>query len=209
MTVVVVFDIGGVLVPEGNRMEQLQDFLVSHVGDFDRDAFKTAYWDHRDAYDLGLSDSLFWSPVFDAAGVEANGAVIELAAKKDASLNSQIAREPLQLVKDLVASGVPLGILSNAPRRMAEQVRQSEWASSFSHLLFSSDHGIKKPDTTIYAHLQSQFSGVESPIFHFFDDREVNVIGANEAGWKGHLWTSSEQARDVLQDHDVISKNNP
>ena len=40
MTAIVIFDIGGVLVPEGNRMEQLQDFLVSHVGEFDRDAFK-------------------------------------------------------------------------------------------------------------------------------------------------------------------------
>ena len=140
MTEIVIFDIGGVLVPEGNRMEQLQDFLVSHVGEFDRDAFKDAYWSLRDDYDLGQSDSLFWSPVLDAAGIEANGAVIELAAGKDASLNSQIAREPFQLVKDLEASGVPLGILSNAPRQMAEQVRHSDWSSCFSHLLFSSDH---------------------------------------------------------------------
>lgn len=209
MTAIVIFDIGGVLVPEGNRMEQLQDFLVSHVGEFDRDAFKKTYWDHRDDYDLGQSDSLFWSPVLDAAGVEANKAVSELAAGKDASLNSKIAREPLQLIKDLVASGVPLGILSNAPRQMAEQVRHSDWASYFSHLLFSSDHGIKKPDATIYAHVQDQFSGVESPIFHFFDDREINIVGANEAGWNGHLWSSSEQARELLHDLDVLPKNNP
>lgn len=209
MVDVVVFDIGGVLVPEGNRMEQLQDFLVTHVGEFNREEFKKAYWALRDEYDLGASDSLFWTPVLSAAGVTANDAVIELAAGKDASLNSAIAREPLQLVKDLAAAGVPLGILSNAPRRMAEQVRQSRWASYFSHLLFSSDHGTKKPDLTIYSDLQSQFSGMESPIFHFFDDRETNIAGAKEAGWFGYLWTSVEQARSELEPLDARIVNNP
>mgnify|MGYP002714289097 FL=1 len=206
---VVVFDIGGVLVPEGNRMESLQDFLASRIGEFNRDEFKRAYWALRDDYDLGASDARFWAPVFEAAGVTADEAVIELAAGKDASLNSQIAREPLQLIEDLAAAGVPLGILSNAPRRMAKQVRQSEWASSFSHLLFSSDHGIKKPDASIYSRLQSQFSGVESPIFHFFDDREINISGANNVGWIGHLWVSAEHAREELQVLKVAEKNNP
>lgn len=209
MVDVVVFDIGGVLVPEGNRMEQLQDFLVAHVGELDREEFKKAYWALRDEYDLGMPDDRFWTPVFRAAGVAANDDVIELAAGKDASLNSAITREPLQLVKDLAAAGVPLGILSNAPRRMAEQVRQSKWASDFSHLLFSSDHGIKKPDPTIYSKLQSHFSDVESPIFHFFDDREINIVGAKEAGWFGYVWTSAEQARSELEVLDVKNINNP
>lgn len=209
MTEVVVFDIGGVLVPEGNRMEQLQDFLASNVGEFERDAFMDAYWALRDDYDLGASDARFWTPVFNAAGVPVSEATIELAAGKDASLNSHIAREPLQLVNELAAAGVPLGILSNAPRRMAEQVRESEWASKFSHLLFSSDHGIKKPDADIYALLESQFSDVESPNFHFFDDREVNIVGAHEAGWIGHRWTSVDRARTELKNLAIEVENQP
>lgn len=209
MTEVVVFDIGGVLVPEGTRMEQLLDHVADHAGEFDREAFTDAYWAIRDEYDLGATDHQFWVPVFQRAGVEADDALIASSATKEAELASSIAREPHQLLLELAEAGVPLGILSNAPHRMAEQVREREWAAVFAHLVFSSDHGVMKPDRAIYDILANQFPEVETPTIHFFDDREKNIVGAHVAGWHGHLWRSVDQARTELQSLGILPTTKP
>lgn len=198
MTAVVIFDIGGVLVPEGNRMGQLQDHMAALVGEYDHDAFANAYWAIRDEYDLGATDSQFWAPVFRRAGIPVSDELVASAAAKDAELNSTIAGEPHQLLQDLSSADVPLGILSNAPRPMAQQVREREWVSVFSHLVFSSEHGVMKPDKEIYDIAAAAFTGVDQPTFHFFDDRETNIVGAHAAGWHGHLWRGSDQARAEL-----------
>lgn len=204
MAAVVIFDIGGVLVPEGNRIRELQDHLASLVGEFDRDEFVDAYWAIRDGYDLGATDRQFWVPVLRRAGIPISDETVARAAAKDAELNSTIAREPLQLLTELSAAGVPLGILSNAPRPMAQRVREREWASLFSHLVFSSDHGAMKPDQQIYNIVSAAFEGVDQPNFHFFDDRETNIVGAHVAGWQAHLWRNTAHARDWLTVNGII-----
>lgn len=209
VTIVVVFDIGGVLVPEGNRMEQLQDHIASSAGEFDRGAFADAYWAIRDEYDLGASDSAFWAPVLERAGLPTSGEIVSLAAQKDAELNATIAREPHALLQDLAAVQVPLAILSNAPLRMAQQVRDGGWSDVFTHLVFSSEHGCMKPDQRIYDLVVEGFSDVESPTFHFFDDREKNIAGANSAGWHGHLWQSTQHARTELTSLGVLPAKHP
>ncbi|GAA1177473.1 dUMP phosphatase [Corynebacterium glaucum] len=206
MSPVVIFDIGGVLVPEGTRMEQLLDHLAALKGEFDREVFTDSYWAIRDEYDLGAADEQFWPPVFQRAGIESDPALVASAAAKDAELASTIAREPHQLLLEIADAGVPLGILSNAPHRMAQSVRESDWASVFAHLVFSSEHGLMKPDRAIYDLAASHLSDVEPSTIHFFDDRERNIVGAHAAGWHGHLWRSVDQARFELQSLGILTK---
>lgn len=63
----VVFDLGEVLTrPRG--LSGLEERLAALLG-VEEAAFAQAYWAHRDAYDLGSSDTAYWSAVAGALGV--------------------------------------------------------------------------------------------------------------------------------------------
>lgn len=200
----VVFDIGGVLVPEGTRMRQLQEFTADILEiPLNHDAFTAAYWEHRDGYDRGGSDAEFWQPVLAAAGASAaTAAQIAAVAGRDAELNSAIAPEPLALLHDL-AQDAQLAILSNAPLPMARAVRERDWAALFGVLAFSSELGLMKPQPEIYRHLDRVLADRYPAPFdpadvHFFDDRERNTAAATAHGWHAHLWQNPSQARAEL-----------
>lgn len=203
----VVFDIGGVLVPEGNRMNDLQTFVGEVAGHFDSEKFQKAYWDYRNDYDLGCTDEEFWSRVFEASGINALEHVAAVA-HKDAELNSTIAQAPLRLLEEIHQGGVHLAILSNAPRPMAKAVAESSWGSLFATKLFSSDLGIMKPSAAIYQEVdrQIELTSGHSDQTIFFDDRRINVDAANHHGWQAYLWETTDQAREDLINSGVLSR---
>lgn len=201
---VIVFDIGGVLVPEGNRMEQLQAFLHERLGSFDASAFTEAYWAHRDAYDLGSTDTQFWQQVFTAAGVAAfTEDDITAAATKDGQLNSTASAQALQLISQLAGAGVHIAILSNAPLAMARAVKDAAWSDPFTALVFSSELQDRKPNDSIYAALdaalkQAGCMPIDLRDIHFFDDRPINIQAADAHGWSAHQWVDTSTAREEL-----------
>lgn len=205
----VVFDMGGVLVPEGTRMQQLQQHLDNLVGPYDREMFQDAYWSTRNSYDCGVADRDFWLPVLAAAGAKSSVApsVVDALASFDAQLNSTIAEEPRALLEELVEAGMTLAILSNAPLPMAEAVRARDWFAHFDVGIFSSEHAVMKPAERAYV-LVDEALGVEKTQrqdVHFFDDRLVNVRGAHEHGWTSHLWTGVDDARTQLADDGLVA----
>ena len=204
MATTVVFDIGGVLVPEGNRMANLQKTAREVLGDFDSDAFREAYWENRDAYDLGASDGDFWGRVFAHAGVKTfDEQQVASVAARDAELNTTISDEAAALLRDIAEAGVPLAVLSNAPLGMAEKARSRDWAQPFTSMTFSSEHGIKKPERGIYEHVVGDLAASPADLV-FFDDREKNVEGARAAGWVAQQWESAAVARQFLVERRVL-----
>lgn len=205
VTPALVFDIGGVLVPEGNRIETLQVFSRERLGSFDDAAFERAYWAHRDDYDLGCSDHDFWSQVFAAAGIESfTEDDVDAVAARDGQLNSSISSQAQGLLALLRAAPVNLAILSNAPRSMAQRVRDAEWSSCFAALIFSSDLNDHKPNDTIYTAVDSALAEAgckpaDLRAIHFFDDRVINVNAANAHGWSAHQWVDTETAESELR----------
>lgn len=210
-TPVIVFDIGGVLVPEGNRMETLQAFSHERLGDFDDAAFKQAYWAHRDDYDLGCSDHDFWSKVFSAAGIESfTQDDVDAVAARDGELNSNPSPQARDLLAQLGAAPVNLAILSNAPGSMAQRVREADWSNGFAALVFSSDLNDRKPNDTIYAAVDSALAEAgckpaDLHDIHFFDDREINIDAANAHGWTAHQWVDTETAEQELRAAGILS----
>ncbi|AKK11641.1 HAD family hydrolase [Corynebacterium uterequi] len=205
MTHTVVFDIGGVLVPEGTRMRRLEDFVEQRTGSLNREPFAQAYWAGRNRYDLGCLDERFWLPVFAAAGIDTSPGdrireLVAATAAQDADANTTITAEPRALLDDLAAAGIRLAILSNAPRRMAQAARQRDWCQPMATAVFSSEVGVMKPADVIYSIVDADLKVNEEQRrrVHFFDDRQVNVDAAHAHGWSAHLWTGADDARRVL-----------
>lgn len=205
----VVFDIGGVLVPEGTRMSRLQNFTESLTGPYDRQAFTENYWKLRPEYDLGARDRDFWLPVLSSAGVTEQTALAHVTdiATYDAHLNSEVPADQQGLLTELTNAGLTLAILSNAPRGMALAVKERPWFTAFTVAVFSSEHNVMKPDAQIYQLLDDALgvSARDHSRIVFFDDREQNVRAGQAHGWHAQIWNGVESARDHLTSVGILS----
>lgn len=187
----VCLDFGGVLT---TRTDMSVALPTGPAAPRDPGAFRAAYWDERDAYDRGTSDSDYWTRVLAAGGAQVTAAAIAAASAHDAS--AWLALEPASraLLGELAAQGADLALLSNAPHAVAAAIRATDWAGAFTDLVFSCETGALKPDLRAYRAVPDPGNGVL-----FFDDRQANADGATAAGWSGHLWTGAAAARPVLR----------
>lgn len=202
---IVIFDIGKVLVPEGDRISRLMSYLADSGVDVGVDELMRGYWAHRDAYDLGLPDAEYWPMVLRNAGLdEASFAHLDVEGlgALDGARNSVLVPDTEALLADLRAGGHHVGLLSNAPTSMIKAVRESDWGRLIDVKVFSAEVGAAKPAQHIYEiaeeNLAARYPDYRREATFFFDDRQVNIDGALEFGWDAHLWEGAEKAREVL-----------
>lgn len=192
----VVFDLGGVLLrPEGPAAE------LARVLDVDVEAVLVPYWRHRDAYDRGGPAADFWGALrrdLVAGGLAVADVPDDELDHLDASRWARLADGSAELLADLERAGTATAVLSNAPASLASTVRAAAWSSAFSHLVFSSDLALMKPEGAVYEQVE-QRTGRPPQDLVFFDDRPPNVEAAAQRGWQAHLWTGLVPAREVLR----------
>ena len=87
-----------------------------------------------------------------------------------------------ELVAELGASGVPVGIISNSEGRLAELVDQLGKSALFRVVVDSGRVGFDKPDRRIFEHAARALEVPLSDIVHVGDAWEADVIGALDAG---------------------------
>lgn len=106
----------------------------------------------------------------------------------------------IPVVAKLVASGVPMGILSNTCRPHWNWISEQNY--SLLRLIgpiaaLSYEIGCMKPDPKIYA-TACDIAEVQADDILFIDDRLDNVQGAIDCGWNGiHYSTVSTLIRDL------------
>ncbi|MDO4241140.1 MAG: HAD family phosphatase [Microbacteriaceae bacterium] len=194
----VVFDIGGVLVQEGNRRETIRDNIAAKAPSLDKDSFIAAYWQGRDAYDRGVSPAEYWRGVLAESGAdeaEITDELIAYADKMDGELSAAISEEMTELLHRIHAAGAQMIILSNAPASMANAVRSQKWFELFDGAVFSSEVALIKPEPEIYAAVEKLAKSKE---IVFFDDRPVNTEAANARGWNAVTFTQASDVTDTL-----------
>jgi putative hydrolase of the HAD superfamily len=75
--------------------------------------------------------------------------------------------------------------------------RHGQWLRLFTALTYSCRIGVAKPDPRAYQICAEQL-GVAPQDVLYFDDREVNVVAAREAGMAAEVFVSPEQVRERL-----------
>jgi 2-haloacid dehalogenase len=105
----------------------------------------------------------------------------------------------VDLVRDLHAAGVPQWGLTNWSHELWPHAPQqySFLDELLDGVVVSGTEGMAKPDPRIYA-LVAERAGLPPCELLFFDDKQVNVDGAAEAGLDAVLFTGAQEARRAL-----------
>lgn len=190
------FDLYGVLLrpatPEAHA--ELERFLAPA----NSEAFWEAYNYFRPDYDAGIfSDSHYWNEIAARAGMEPIDCAGAVACENQYLLEAD--PEMVALVKGLIGEGFSVGILSNIPTTLAEQVRaQHPWLAECAAVTLSCDIGVAKPHPEAYR-VAVDALAAQPKDTHFFDDRIDYIEGATYCGLQSHLFTGIDSAREVLR----------
>jgi putative hydrolase of the HAD superfamily len=118
----------------------------------------------------------------------------------DAQPTTNLWRKPIpgmfELVHELVARRIPVGIISNSEGRLAELVDELGHAASFQVIVDSGRLGIDKPDPRIFEHAAQALGVPLAEIVHVGDAWEADVIGARNAGARA-VWFGPSDARTL------------
>jgi HAD superfamily hydrolase (TIGR01509 family) len=127
----------------------------------------------------------------------------------DAQPTQNLWRKPIagmfELVAELSARGVPIGIISNSEGRLAELVLELGYAALFPVIVDSGRLGIDKPDPRIFQHAAGLLGVPLNELVHVGDAWEADVLGARAAGAEA-VWFSPTDDR-ALPDKIVACKD--
>jgi HAD superfamily hydrolase (TIGR01509 family) len=99
-----------------------------------------------------------------------------------------------ELVRELVARQIPVGIISNSEGRLAELVAELGEAASFRVVVDSGRLGIDKPDVRIFDYAARALDTPLPEIVHVGDAWEADVMGAHAAGMQA-IWFAPTDSR--------------
>lgn len=194
----VVFDLGQVLASPPD----IHSYPAELLG-VPTEAFQAGYWTGRQGYDEGGADADYWGPILTSVGRDPDADTVQLLAETDATIWTRIRPEAERLLADVHATGLPVALLSNAPRALGAAIDAASWRRHFDHVFVSALIGTAKPKKAIYDHAAAVLD-VPAGSIAFIDDRPENVAGAAAAGWRAHLWRDDADTRNWLIDLGVL-----
>jgi putative hydrolase of the HAD superfamily len=190
---IIVFDYGGVIcyIPSAemrSELVRLSGLPADVLWELDRK--------YRGEWDRGTYDGIeHYRLMLAKAGVSLDDESLARIVQADIDSWKHINPATIQLMRDIKASGLRLGILSNIPhdfpRDSVPVFAEADIA------VYSCDLGIIKPETGIYEKLREK-AGCSYEDIVFFDDKVDNVNKARELGIQAFLWEGAEQSRKLV-----------
>lgn len=194
MTRSVVFDVDGVLIRDGEFARILDErygLSVERTASFFQGPFQDCVLGLADLRDSVAPFLIDWAWP---------GSIDDLLAlwfDADSDTNDDV----LELAADLRRDGVPCFVASTQERhRAAHLEHRLGLGSRFDRLFFSCHIGTKKPDRAFFDHVASEI-GVSPSEILFFDDRDSNVKGARDAGWRAERYELGDDLRTIVNRH--------
>ncbi|WP_327418686.1 HAD family hydrolase [Streptomyces sp. NBC_01233] len=193
----VLFDMFGVIarVPSPESMAVLE-----RTAGGDPDQFWAAYWSQRPPYDRGeVTGPGYWRAVCAQLGIRCDRRLTDELTAADLAGWSETDHRTVDLLGLLADRGIVLGLLSNIPEDLAVLYEATHpWLERFAVRGLSCRIGSAKPEPAAYEWCIREL-GLPPQEILFVDDRSENVHAACRLGLQGHVFTSPEVLRDVLE----------
>lgn len=140
-----------------------------------------------------------WKLLMDTLLAEAGVAEVERGRAVDWLWDQQplqnLWRRPvpgmIELVRELRAAAVPVGILSNSEGKLAELIAEMGWTADLPLVADSGRLGMEKPDPRIFTWMAERLGVPAGRIVHVGDSLGADVLGALGAGFQA-VWFSEE-----------------
>ena len=156
------------------------------------DAASPAAWDR---YDAGVGRApvpwkVFMDALLEGAGVDAGRAAL-VDWLWDEQPRANLWRRPvagmIEIVDELRAAGVAVGVLSNSEGRLAELFDEIGWAGRFDAIVDSGREGVEKPDRRIFERAAARIGAALPDLVHVGDSRTADVDGVRACGARA-IW---------------------
>ena len=178
----------GLILEYGNVLSRPQDQRCSdpapaRIGTT-AETLRSAYWQHRQAYDAGLPARAYWQRVLATVGSGRAVDALDLAWLIEQDVGSWLVHHHAvwALAAEFRARGGRSALLSNSgPEVMAKLRSERPIDHLFDAVVISCEVGLSKPDPRIYRHCLARL-GLEPPQALFVDDRADNIEGAARIG---------------------------
>ncbi len=112
----------------------------------------------------------------------------------------------IQILHQLHDLNYTLFGLTNFPAEKFSNFKQThDFMDLFLDIIVSGEEKVTKPDPRIYQILLNR-TGIPAAQSLFIDDREENIIAARKLGFQTHQFTSPENLKIYLVNHQIISR---
>ncbi|MGV9967635.1 HAD family hydrolase [Streptomyces olivaceus] len=145
----------------------------------DLPTFRHAFWSARSAYDAGqLSDLAYWAQVLGH-----HPGARRLRELRDADIDMWTFTDDrvVEVLEYAHESGLPLVLLSNAPRHLSDVLDRRPWRHLMTRAFYSARLQVCKPDPAAYQHAINA-TGADPHRVLFVDDRTDNCHAARRLG---------------------------
>ncbi len=159
-------------------------------------AAQPAAWQRYEQLVAGGGHDQPWQVFMAALIAGATGVAADAAAALAAWLWTEQPRRNLwrrpvpgmiELVRELRAAGIAVGVLSNSEGHLAALFVEIGWGDEFAAVIDSGVVGVAKPDPRIFALTLAALGGAPATTVHVGDSRSADVDGARAAGWRA-IW---------------------
>src|SRR5690606_38113146 len=140
----VILDYNGVIGLQPTTDQWLRLARTALWPEDDLPAFQHAFWTARTAYDAGhLSDLAYWATVL---GHHPGARRLRGLRDADTAMWTSIDDHVIDVLHQAYESGLPLVLLSNAPRHLSDVLDRRPWRRLMTHAFYSARLQVCKPD---------------------------------------------------------------
>jgi putative hydrolase of the HAD superfamily len=192
----VIFDYGDVISLPQSPADQA---VIERLAGVDPENFWASYWAHRLELDLGVEGPrAYWAAIASETGADWDEARVHELWVADIRSWMSVNPATVAVLAALHAGGTRMALLSNAGPDFGSYLRNGVLGGYFDAVYVSGELKLIKPSTEIYQHVLADL-GISAADAVFIDNRADNVLGAQELGVTGHVFTDAGALRAFLE----------
>ncbi|MER6031579.1 HAD-IA family hydrolase [Streptomyces sp. NPDC001851] len=178
--VAVILDYNGVIGLQPTRSQWLRLARIASWSEDDLTGFQRAFWSAREPYDAGqLSDMAYWARVL---GSHPDPRLLRELLAADTDMWTATDERVLSALRRAHRTGLPMVLLSNAPRHLSDVLDTHDWRPMMTQALYSARLEACKPDPAAYRHALAATGAGNPERVLFVDDRADNCHAARNLG---------------------------
>jgi len=144
----VLFDIGGPIDAESEQERLIDDALRAEAGGVSDDAYAAAWAEAVASFAPNAYQAVLWRLL----GARAEQAWTRVAARLPARGPFELRPGVAEMLAELTARGVPLGVAANQPLALLPMLEAAGIARHFASVTISGAVRLRKPDPRIFLH---------------------------------------------------------